>query len=434
MKDEHFQRCQVETPQDIVRLLWQIASLLRQGVPFARVADLGAGDARFAEVAHAYEQYIGVERDKAKLPRRLPKGASVVVGDALLWKEKGFDLCIGNPPYIRHHHLEPAWRTRVLDTFKNEHGVALKRTANLFVLFLMQALQCTTDDGLVVQLVPFEWVTRPSAKELRDYIERNKWDVTVLRFNAQIFPRVLTTASVSIIDKRARTGRWNYGEIGKDGVITPRRQPSGRARRILSYSPRPDGLHGLRGLSPGGQDIFVLTEEERLQFSLKKGVDVRPCVTSLRNLPADKSVLDSAAFQRHYVAAGKRCWLIRSDRAQVSPALEAYLAQVGDRWKVYTTCTNRATWWRYKPHPSPHLLFASGFVGRTAKVVINQVDAVAVGSVYGVFTGGANAPVAVARKLRSYDFVSRVVSHSNNLKKVEVRQLNAALAELEELA
>lgn len=430
MKDEHFQRCQVETPHDIVRLLWTIALGRRDGKRFERVVDLGAGDARFALATHAYEHYVGVERDKTKAPKKLPRGASVVLGDALLWKERGFDLCIGNPPYIRHHHLEPKWRSKVLASFEAENEVALKRTANIFVLFLMQALRCTSDDGLVVQLVPFEWVTRPSAKELRDHIRQQKWEVTVLRFNSEIFPRVLTTASISIIDKRSRSGQWNYGEVGEDGQIKALKQPSGSTRKVLAYAPRGEQLYGLRGLSPGGQDIFVLTEEERLHFSLRKGRDVVPCITSLRHLPPAEAVLDAAAFERHFVAAGKRCWLIRSDRDTLSPALEAYLAHVGDRWKVYTTCTSRSTWWRYRPHATPQLLFSSGFVGRTAKVLVNEVGAVAVGSVYGIFQSGRGSPLAVAAKLKEYDFVSRVVSHSNNLKKVEVRQLNAALGEL----
>ena len=84
MKKEHFQRCQVETPPDIVRLLWNVALRIRNGVPFERVADLGAGDARFAGATAAYSPYVGVERDKSKLPSKVPRGASVVVGDALL--------------------------------------------------------------------------------------------------------------------------------------------------------------------------------------------------------------------------------------------------------------------------------------------------------------------------------------------------------------
>jgi hypothetical protein len=430
MKTQHFQRCQVETPQEIVDLLWRIALRQRPGTRFERVADLGAGDARFSRVADAYKHYLGIERDAQKIPAKLPRGASITLGDALSWKENNFDLCIGNPPYIRHHHLEPKWRETVLARFEREDGVAFKRTANLFVLFLMQALRCVHENGLVIQLVPFEWVTRPSAEELRRYIRDNQWGVTVLRFNTEIFPRVLTTASITIIDKCDPTGRWQYGEIGKDGDIKPLKQPSGSTRAVLAYEPRSPKLFGLRGLSPGGQDIFVLTEEERLQFSLKKDDDVAPCVTSLRHLPMSETILNEETFQRHFVAAGKRCWLIRSDKDTISTALRTYIEHVGDRWKAYSTCTNRETWWRYPPHPSPHLLFSSGFVGRNTKVLVNKSGAIAVGSVYGIIAKGRNSPTSVAAKLKKYDFLSRVVSHSNNLKKVEVRQLNAVLAEL----
>lgn len=430
MKTQHFQRCQVETPKEIVDLLWDMALRRRPGIRFERVADLGAGDARFARVADAYKHYFGIERDAQKIPAKLPRGASVTLGDALSWQESGFDLCIGNPPYIRHHHLEPKWREKTLARFEREEGVAFKRTANLFVLFLMQALRCVHEKGLVVQLVPFEWVTRPSAEELRRYIKDNQWGVTVLRFDTDIFPRVLTTASVTIIDKHDRSGQWQYGEIGKDGTIKLLKQPSGSTRKVLAYKERSPTLFGLRGLSPGGQDIFVLTEEERLQFALKKDDDVVPCVTSLRHLPISETILNTATFQRHFVAAGKRCWLIRSDQEDISPALRAYIEHVGDRWKTYTTCTNRETWWRYRPHPSPQLLFSSGFVGRNAKVLVNRSGAIAVGSVYGIIANGKNSATSVAEKLKKYDFLSRVVSHSNNLKKVEVRQLNAVLAEL----
>lgn len=430
MKSQHFQRCQVETPQEIVDLLWRMARDRRNGAAFRRVIDLGAGDGRFAQAKDAYRQYVGIEYDRQKIPAKLPRGAAIVDADALAWKEGGYDLCIGNPPYIRHHHLEADWRDQVLQQFESDLGVSLKRTANVFVLFLMQALRRTRDDGLVVQLVPFEWVSRPSAKELRDHIQENKWDVSVLRFNTEIFPRVLTTASVTIIDKRGRSGSWSYGEIGRDGVVKAIGQPSGSSRKVLAYEGRAEDLYGLRGLSPGGQDIFVLTEEERLHFSLKKTRDVSPCVTSLRHVPVEQAELDRAAFEKHFVDAGRPCWLIRSDRDTLSPELRAYLEHVGQRWKAYTTCTNRATWWRYRPHAAPQLLFSSGFVGKTAKVFVNESKAVAVGSVYGIFARGKLLPMQIAERLRQFDFRQRVVSHSNNLKKVEVRQLNAVLADL----
>lgn len=432
MKIEHLSRCQVSTPLEIVDLLWTIALERRQGDVFPRVLDLGAGDARFARRRDAYEFYTGIEIDKKKAQAAvLPAGAVVQVTDAMRFKEGTYDLCIGNPPYIRHHNLDSDWRAKVLQRFSKQAGVNMKSTANAYIMFLMQALLKTAEDGLVVQLIPFEWVTRPSAKELRDYIDKMGWRVSVYRFSAEIFPTVLTTASISIIDKRSKVGGWEFGEIGRDGTIKLLEHASGSSSAVLPYENRTSALYGLRGLSPGGQEIFVLTEQERLHFSLQKRRDVTPCVTTLRHISVDTEELDVDLFQNHFVAAGKRCWLIRSDKEKVSPELKTYLDHVGERWKKYSTCTLRQTWWRYRPHPRPTLLFSSAFVGKTSKVLVNSAGAIAVGAVYGIIASDPkSAAGTLAERLRQYDFRQRVVSHSNNLKKVEVRQLNAVLAEI----
>ncbi|MDO9006056.1 MAG: Eco57I restriction-modification methylase domain-containing protein [Aquabacterium sp.] len=430
MKTEHLQSCQVATPREIVDLVWAFARAQRPNHKFGKVIDLGAGDARFAFQADAYFDYQGVETDVSKISGvKLPLGAEVLIGDAMQISLKDFDLCIGNPPYIRHHKLDPEWRDGVLDALKARSGFQLKKTANLFILFLMQALLSTKKGGLVVQLIPFEWVSRPSASELRDYIKQQGWDVSVFRFDTDIFPRVLTTASITIIDKSGTSGKWTFAEIGKNGTTKALNYASG-SNEVLSYQDRDGGAYGLRGLSPGGQDIFVLTEEERLHFSLQRDRDVIACVTSLRYLPQDVATLNEAIFQKYFVQAGKRCWLIRSDKAKLSTSLQAYISNVGTRWQKYTTCTLRDTWWRYKPHPAPALIISSGFVGKTPKVLVNPVKAIAVGSVYGIITKNYHGVSELADQLRGFDFEKRVVSHSNNLKKVEVRQLNSVLTEL----
>jgi hypothetical protein len=431
MKSENLRSCQVATPQSIVDLAWRFACDLRSSGTFANVIDLGAGDARFAKANFAYGQYTGIELDRRKTRGiALPKNAKVVVADAMEWKGNGYDLCIGNPPYIRHHNIESKWRNKVLERIRQHSGVSIKKTANLFVMFLMEALLRTSDDGAVVQIVPFEWVTRPSASELRDFIAEKKWNVSVYRFNVDIFPTVLTTASLTIIDKANREGVWKFGEIDANGEVILRAEPSGNESKVLAYQNRSEQIHALRGLSPGGQELFVLTEEERLHFGLKKGSDVVPCVTTLRALPENIQTLDINVFRKHFVEAGRRCWLIRSDRDTLSSQLERYLFLVGDRWKQYSTCTVREVWSRYRPHPAPDILFSSGFVGRTPKIVVNSVRAIAVGSVYGVFSSTGQENQEIADKLRGIDFAGQVVGHANNLKKVEVRQLNAVLAQL----
>lgn len=433
MKPEYFQRCQVETPSDVVTLLWSLAKKARPRRTFDAVLDLGAGDARFARDSTAtFSRYVGIERDVEKIRRdNLPSNAEVICGDAMKWQANNFDLAIGNPPYIRHHHLDPSWRAEIISSIHEESDILLKRTANLYVLFLMKALQRTCEDGLVVQLVPFEWVTRPSAAELREHIVSKRWNVRVYRFNADIFPSVLTTASIVLIDKSQKDGRWEFGEIGRNGTIREVQSPSGNSSSVLPYASRHSEVHALRGLSPGGQDIFVLTEEERLYYSLRKNRDVAPCVTSLRRLDAEATVLDAETFAKTFIEAGARCWLIRSDRQKRSPELNSYLKSVGTRWKQYTTCTNRSDWACYMPHPTPVLLISSGFVGKGPKILVNEIGAVAVGSVYGVLTSLSKTKLKrLVDRLRTYDFGKRLVHHANNLKKIEVRQLNAVLDRL----
>lgn len=432
MKAEHLQECQVETPLHIVDLAWAMAAKLRNGQKFASVVDLGAGDARFSRPSAAYGRYTGVEVDSDKVRLgSLPKNAKVIHADAMKWKQKGFDLCIGNPPYIRHHRLDTDWRQEVLTLIHEATGIKLKKTANLFVLFLTQALIKTKADGLVVQVIPFEWVSRPSASELRSYISDKGWSVDVYRFNEDIFPTVLTTASITIIDKSRTSSEWNFWEIGANGQTKAIKQPSGTTTRVLAYENRAEGAHALRGLSPGSQEIFALTEQERLHFGLKKGRDVRPCVTSLRPLPIDVKVLDANTFKLHYVNAGQRCWLIRSDKDVISEELRLYLESVGDAWKAFSTCTLRDIWHQYKAHPVPQILASSGFVGKGPKIAVNDVAVVTLGAVYGIFCNDEAKVGTLAAELSKYDFSKRVVSHSNNLKKVEVRQFNSVLAQLD---
>jgi hypothetical protein len=181
----------------------------------------------------------------------------------------------------------------------------------------------------------------------------------------------------------------------------------------------------LRGLSPGTQKIFTLTEGERIHHGLEL-TDVWPCVTSL--VPLDESVteLNAATFRKHYRDQGERCWLIRSCETELSSTLRRYLDSVPANQRATTTCTNRDEWYRFKPFPVSKILVASGFIGNRPKVVRNVIGAHHVGSVYGVF-GSSGDWYSVARKLREFDFGARVVKHSGRLKKVEVRQLNSVL-------
>ena len=73
----YLDRCQVDTPADVVRSTWEHVRKLRPG-KIGKVIDLGAGDGRFAQYG-CYGSYVGYEVDVDRCSgARLPKNAKLV--------------------------------------------------------------------------------------------------------------------------------------------------------------------------------------------------------------------------------------------------------------------------------------------------------------------------------------------------------------------
>jgi hypothetical protein len=371
---------QVSTPPEVVALFWRL--LREHRAETGKVLDLGAGDGRFARGGH-FERYDGIEIDpSASQGAVLPANANIEIGCAFAIAKNGYDACIGNPPYVRHHDIEQPWKGRVADTIEDELGVTLSGIGNLYLYFLCLALLRTKPDGLVAFVVPFEWVSRPSAQTIRELLESNGWKVSIYRFDASIFEGVLTTASITIIDKANASGTWAYYDILENLTIRPRNGISGSRVNLLPYSGR-DKVWARRGISPGGQKTFALTELERLEAGLHK-TDVWPCITSLKHLPAEVSDLNDTAFKKYFVEAGRRCWLIKTTNKKLSERLRKYLKTIPKSDRETYACRHQKPWYKYESVPVSKILFHSGFMKRGPKVALNSVGARAIGCVYGI--------------------------------------------------
>lgn len=416
-------RSQVDTPLVVVDLFWKITNGYRTQIQ--RVIDLGAGDGRFA-IGGRYQSYKGIEIDRSRsCLKTLPQNSQIIYQCAFKNPEKGFDACVGNPPYVRHHDLDETWRDKIADDLSLETGENLNRKCNLYVYFLFLSLLKTKENGLVSTIVPYEWVARPSAAPLRSYIKANSWHVDIYRFKYHIFDGVLTTASISVIDKSNKDANWQYFEIHNDGTIRPKKQVTGSRSSLLGYEKRGD-VWAMRGMSPGSQKIFTLSEGERIHAGLRRQ-DVLPCVTSLRHVPGDLSRLTAATFRKHFVNSGEKCWLIKSFSGHISRRVKAYLDQIPEPLRDTWTCHSRVPWYQYDLADSPSLLVSSGFTKFGPKILINTVKARAVGAVCGVHSSQNPGWLDLSDYLKGINFETRVVSHAKVLKKIEIRQLNAVL-------
>ena len=430
LENERFlSRCQVDTPERIVSFVWEVISLHRSEL--ANVVDLGAGNGRFA--AHGklkYRSYTGYEIDGSRSGEIcLPENAAIEKRCAFGIDSGDYDLCMGNPPYVRHHDLDTEWQEKVSEQLENRLGIRLKRTANLFALFLAQALAITKEDGLVAQIIPYEWLTRPSTAPIRELIKKNGWNVHAYRFVSEVFPRVLTTACITVIDKSRKDSVWSYSEVGEDFSIKPVKRVTGSRHNVIGYSRRGEFNFAKRGLSPGGNKVFCLTEGERLHHGLEIGKDVFPCLVSLRPLPDRIRVLTMKVFNKNYVETGQRCWLI-NNTATPGRELRGYLEHVPEEARNNYTCRNQNPWWGYSSHPAPEVLYNPGFVKSSPQFVDNRIGAIAVGSVFGIHALKGISRPRLIEELGAINFKKRLISYASILRRVEVNQMNTVINEI----
>lgn len=416
---------QVATPTNVVRFFWQVLEKHRKTI--GNVLDMGAGDGRFAQFGH-FATYTGVEIDAAQFDDPAPrKNAHIEPGCVFARPAETFDACIGNPPYLRHHDIESPWKEATLKRLGEDLGTTLSGHGNLFLYFLALSLLRTAADGISALVIPFDWVSRPSAAGLRRVIRKKKWNVFVYRFSFDVFRGVDTTASISVIDKAGCSGKWSFFDVSPDFKVIERRGVTGTSRGLLKYARR-GTVFARRGISPGNQAVFTLTDGERIHHGLKRE-DVVPCVTSLRGLGGAVRTLDRKTFQKLFVEGGRRCWLIKS-RENPTPRLLAYLDAVPAKDRSTVTCKRQSPWYRYEEIKVPPLLVHSGFSLDGPRVLVNSVRAVPVGAMYGIYGCPKKSAPALRRKIAKKQVLRRVVPHSGRLRKIEVGQLNGLLESL----
>jgi hypothetical protein len=247
---------------------------------------------------------------------------------------------------------------------------------------------------------------------------------------------VLTTSSITVIDKSKRSAKWHFFSEADDQTYRQLASAAGGKTGVLSYASRAQSTRSQvrvkRGLSPGTQEVLTLTEGERVRAGLKIDQDVVPCVTSLRGIEVSCLVLSESLFRKRYRDAGAKCWLIRTDR-KPSPRLVRYLDNVPQNKYQTSTCISRDTWWEFTMPAIPKALVASGFRGQRPKAVVNDVRAIAVGGVSGVFGVSRKRAVEIVQALRLVRVASRIVAHSNGMLKLEIGQVNTVIGRLDRI-
>ncbi len=379
--------------------------------PIARVVDPGAGSGRFIVAAgrrFRAAQLVAVENDPlASLILRahvatagLANRVSVVTDDyrnLRLPECSGSTLFIGNPPYVRHHLIEPRWKSWLVDTagiFK----LSASQLAGLHVhFFLATAVYGRPGDGGAL-ITAAEWLDVNYGSLVRKLFlgPLGGKSIHIIEPKALPFSDAATTAAITCFDIGAKASTVKLRHVETLGAISPldggRQVRRDRLESAARWTPLaraskkgPDGhvelgelCHVHRGQVTGANKIWISGSHSA---GLPDSV-LFPTVTKARELfVAGATLTDPSMLRRVIDIPDNLDTLGSDDRKSVDRFLGVAKAMGADKGFI---AQHRRAWWSVglrKPAP----ILATYMARRPPAFVRNMASARHINIAHGLY-------------------------------------------------
>jgi hypothetical protein len=186
----------------------------------------------------------------------------------------GFDLVVGNPPWVRAEALEPGLRRYLAERFRwfrGGRGITrgYSHLPDLAVAFLERALDLVAPDGVVALLVPAKLATTGYASVVREELARKH--TIALAADLQNDPRSAFDATVypmALVVRRSPPRQHHEVRLGldPDGERIPQRELGAAAWALL-----PKAARGV--LLRVSQEFPALGQRFRCHLGVKTGLN-----------------------------------------------------------------------------------------------------------------------------------------------------------------
>ncbi len=124
----------------------------------------------------------------------------------------GFDIVIGNPPYVQLQKLG-----KYTDTLQAAGFETFARTADLYCLFYEKAIRILRHGGVMAYITSNSWLKTQYGEHLRRYFTNHTTPLALLNFeDAQIFKAAIVEANILLAQKGLDTSPMQAVAIGKD--------------------------------------------------------------------------------------------------------------------------------------------------------------------------------------------------------------------------
>jgi alpha-ketoglutarate-dependent taurine dioxygenase/tRNA1(Val) A37 N6-methylase TrmN6 len=294
-----------------------------------------------------------------------------------------FDAVICNPPYLRHHLLAAGEKARLAARYRARLGLEISALSTSYVYFFLEALGRVRDGGLLVFVVPADFLDARFGEGLKRALVEQTRPEQILLFDRErlAFDGVLTTSAIVVARKgappRGHTVALREPVLSEGAVASPpanvraissaapgarwtsffgRREQAladlsaGRPRRLDEY------LKIRRGIATGANAFFVLPQATVERWGIEPEHLAR-VVASARDLPDGE--LTDEHWQR-LRAQGRPCWLldVRATRAALAGTRVLRYLEHGEASGVdgRFNCRTRNPWYRQETAPPPDVI------------------------------------------------------------------------------
>lgn len=127
-----------------------------------------------------------------------------------LLEANGFDVIVGNPPYVRIQNIVK-YSIEEIDYFQSNissypgRSIGKSETFDKYYLFIQRAISLINDNGVLGYIVPHKFFIVKGGKFLRSFITTYASLFKILHFGvAQVFPNRSTYTAILVLDKKER--------------------------------------------------------------------------------------------------------------------------------------------------------------------------------------------------------------------------------------
>lgn len=227
-----------------------------------------------------------------------------------IFEEGGFDIVIGNPPYVEFKNLDRNSKESLEKVYSTATG-----KYDLYIPFLEFPKTVLKQDGILTYICPTRFMHRDYGKELRKFIIRNYHIERIIDFgDAQIFENAMTYTGIFIFKNSVSDSSFKYRKLtetenieilkGIEFLSLNKELTENEnwyfdnsnddiihliANDCITLEDATSGI--LQGIATGKDSVFIVDEELVKKYSLEdeclqkilKGKDISPWVFKWSN-------------------------------------------------------------------------------------------------------------------------------------------------------